>query len=82
MTAANPTPTESAEAYFKKAYDLALWGANHTRTVQDPTGIAVYDIAASLTAISKGLGEMAIGLRATYLVLGRVEQKLDRAARR
>jgi hypothetical protein len=35
-----------------------------------------------LTAISKGLGEMAIGLRATYLVLERVEQKLDRAARR
>ena len=76
MQAAKQTPTESAEAYFKKAYDRALWGTNHTRTVQDPTGIAVYDIAASLTAISKGLGEMAIGLRATYLALERVEQKL------
>ena len=82
MTTARQAPTESAEAYFKKAYDLALKAAGHTRTVQDPIGIAIYDIAASLSAVSKGLGDMAIGLRATYLVLERVEQKLDRAARR
>jgi hypothetical protein len=50
----------------------------HTRDVQDQTGIAVYDIAASLSAVSKGLTEMAIGLRATYILIERVEQKLDR----
>jgi hypothetical protein len=38
----------------------------------------VYDIAASLSAVSKGLTEMAIGLRATYILIERVEQKLDR----
>jgi hypothetical protein len=82
MTTPQQSPTANAEHYFKKAYDLALAATNRTRTVQDPNGIAIYDIAASLTAVSKGLGEMAIGLRATYLVLERVEQKLDRAARR
>jgi hypothetical protein len=72
-----PTPTESAEHYFRRAYDAAIAAANHTKDVNDPTGIAVYDIAASLSAISKGLGDVAVGLRATYLLLERVEKKLD-----
>src|SRR5437762_12266281 len=50
MTTPGQTPTEIAEGYFKTAYDRALAAANHTRNVQDPTGIAIYDIAASLTA--------------------------------
>lgn len=70
-------PTEFAEMYFRKAYDLAIAASNHTQKVQDETGIAIYDIAASLSAVSKGLGEMAVGLRATYMLIERVEQKLD-----
>jgi hypothetical protein len=73
-----PGPTQNAEHYFKRAYDLAIAASMHTRDVQDQTGIAVYDIAASLSAVSKGLTEMAIGLRATYILIERVEQKLDR----
>ena len=75
------SPTQQAEYYFKKAYDAAIAAANHTRTVQDETGIAVYDLAASLSGLSKGLAEMAIGLRATYMLIERVEQKLDRQRR-
>lgn len=70
-------PTLNAEYYFRKAYDSAVAAAMHTVNVQDETGIAVYDIAASLTGLSKGLTEMAIGLRATYILLERVEKKLD-----
>jgi hypothetical protein len=70
-------PTQNAEHYFRRAYDLAIAASVHTRDVQDPTGIAVYDLAASLSGLSKGLTEMAIGLRATYILLERVEQKLD-----
>jgi hypothetical protein len=73
-----PGPTQNAEYYFKRAYDSALAAAMHTRNVQDETGIAVYDIAASLSGLSKGLAEMAIGLRATYILLERTERKLDR----
>jgi hypothetical protein len=72
------SPSQSAEYYFKRAYDTAIAATNHTKNVQDETGIAVYDIAASMAAISKGLGDMAIGLRATYMLIERVEQKLDR----
>ena len=71
------SPTESAEHYFRAAYDRALAAANHTKDVQDPTGIAVYDIAASLSGISKGLGDLAVGLRATYMLLERLEKKLE-----
>jgi hypothetical protein len=72
-----PGPTQNAEYFFKRAYDSALAAANHTRNVQDETGIAVYDLASSMSGLSKGLTEMAIGLRATYILLERVEQKLD-----
>jgi hypothetical protein len=72
-----PTPTQSAEQYFRIAHDRAIWAANHTAEVNDPTGIAVYDIAACLSAISKGLGDLAVGLRATYMRLESLENKLD-----
>jgi hypothetical protein len=73
-----PGPTQNAEYYFKRAFDSALAAARHTSKVQDETGIAVYDIAASLSALLKGLSEMAIGLRATYILLERAEQKIER----
>jgi hypothetical protein len=78
MTLQGQSPTQSAEYYFRRAYDLALASTVHTQKVQDETGIAVYDLAACMSAISKGLGDMAIGMRATYQLLERVEQKLDR----
>ena len=71
------SPTQHAEVLFRTAYDRALGAAAHTQDVQDPTGIAVYDIAASLAGLSKGLGELAVGLRATYMLLERVERKLN-----
>jgi hypothetical protein len=72
------SPTQSAEIYFRKAYDLAIAAARHTQNVKDETGIAVYDLAACMSGISKGLGDLAIGIRATYMLLERVEQKLNR----
>jgi hypothetical protein len=61
-----PAPTQQAQVYFRVAYDRALAAASHTQDVQDPTGIAVYDIAASLSGISKGLVELATALHQIY----------------
>jgi hypothetical protein len=72
------SPSRKAEFAFSKASDLAYAALVHMKDVDDDTGRAMYDIAASLMAVSKGLGDMAIGLRATYMMLNRVEQKLDR----
>jgi len=71
------SPTESAEHYFRIAYDRAMAAATHTAKVDDPTGIGIYDIAACLSGISKGLGDLAVGLRATYMRLESLEKKLD-----
>ena len=78
MTMPGQSPTQSAEHYFRRAYDAAIAAARHTKDVQDETGIAVYDLAACMSGISKGLGDMAIGIRATYMLLERMEQKLNR----
>ena len=78
MTVQGQSPTQSAEYYFKTSYDLAIAAANRTRGAQDDTGVAIYDIAACLSGLSKGLGDLAIGIRATYMLLERMEQKIDR----
>jgi hypothetical protein len=72
------TPTESAQNYFTIGYQRAIAAAGHTAEVQDETGIAVYDIAACLSALAKGLDELAVGMRATYMLLERLDQKMDR----
>jgi len=64
-------PTSQAQYYFRVAYDRALAAAQHTQDVQDPTGIAVYDIAASLSGLTKGLVELATALHQTYELLDR-----------
>jgi hypothetical protein len=75
------SPTQQAENYFRLAYERAISAAGHTKDVEDDTGIAIYDIAACLSGLAKGFGEMAIGIRATYQMLERLEQKFDENAR-
>jgi hypothetical protein len=75
---AEQSPSRKAEFAFRKASDLAYSALLHMKDADDDTGRAVYDVAASLFAISKELGDMSVGLRATYMMLNRVEQKLDR----
>jgi hypothetical protein len=71
------TPTESAEHFFRIAYDRTIYAAGRTSKADDPISLALYDTAACLSAISKGLGDLAVGLRATYMRIESLEKKLD-----
>jgi hypothetical protein len=72
------SPTESAEVYFRASYNRANEAAFRIpESDRDPIGLALYDTAATLSGISQGLGHLAVGLRATYMLLERVEKKLD-----
>jgi hypothetical protein len=68
-------PTVEAETWFRLA-------AQHSSTLMFPHH-ALSDadrnfwIANCFNDLGKGLGHLAIGLRATYMLLERVEQKLD-----
>jgi hypothetical protein len=78
MVLPNKTPTESAEHYFDKAYQLAIASVQKTATANDATSIAIYNMAACMSAIAKGMADTAVGLRATYVLLERLDRKLDR----
>jgi hypothetical protein len=67
------TPTESAERWFRSVFNH---GATLTRT--DLTDEVRNNYIANCFAdLGSGLGDMAIALRATYVLLQQVEKKLD-----
>ena len=64
-------PTEMAELFFSSAANTAFPGINKS-------GISPADMANVLHKIAGGLEEMAIGLRATYILLSEVKVLIQR----
>lgn len=62
-------PTETAQIMFQRSYDLAIAAANHLHARDDKEGRALYDMAGSLAGLAKGLNELSIGVRATYMAI-------------
>jgi hypothetical protein len=75
---ADKSPTKSAEHFFQIAYSRAVTAAGRIpASAKDPTPAAIYDLAAAMSALAKGMSDMAVGLRATYQAIDRLERKLD-----
>jgi len=71
-------PTQLAWQAFFRAEDLAGAGA---RTDPDKNGSVkniLYYIALALANIAIGLKEVSVGLRATYILLEKVDKKLGK----
>ncbi len=64
-------PTEMAELFFSNAANTAFPGINKN-------GISSADMANVLHKLAGGLEEMAIGLRATYILLSEVKVLIQR----
>jgi hypothetical protein len=64
-------PTEIAQAYFDAVVQNAVRGSSTNKF--EPR-----DLAYSLSKMCEGLGQMAVGLRATYILLGEVKELLQR----
>ncbi|MFN2531038.1 MAG: hypothetical protein ABR555_07055 [Pyrinomonadaceae bacterium] len=65
-------PTDQAKFFFSAAANAAFPG------IQRRDGIDPQELANVLHKIAAGLEEMAIGLRATYIVLAEVKEATDR----
>jgi hypothetical protein len=68
-------PTNEAERYFTQAQN------SFTRGLLGTTNPDVRDQVARLSNIAQGLGNLAVGVRATYLLLEEVKTLLERQAR-
>jgi hypothetical protein len=69
-------PTHSAQQHFTQAVDLA---GSAARTNPDPNGSVkniLYYMALSLAQIAVGLKDLSFALRATYILLDKVNKKL------
>jgi hypothetical protein len=65
-------PTLKAEGHFEWAFNTASVGINH--------GLQPHAVAIVLMETAAGLRELAVGLRATYIVLEEVKEMLRRSA--
>jgi len=66
-------PTQVAELLFSRAANTTFPGYAGSKGGIDPK-----DLAMVLHDIAAGLEQMAIGLRATYMLLEKVDSKLQR----
>jgi hypothetical protein len=77
-------PTEQAQKWFENAQTIAaraertLWKTPMTSSSHQS---GIYDQAMALGNLAKGLGEIAVGLRATYILLEEVKNLLERQGR-
>ena len=84
MNAQNPEPkmdkpTENAEYWFRQAdHNSSILMFPH-RDLSDSD--RDFYIGNSLHDLAKGLGHLAVGLRATYILLDQVNRKLDQQRR-
>ncbi len=70
------TPTELAESYFRRAQGAC------TRGILNAKGdLNAADTFAALSNLCEGLANLAVGVRATYLVLEDVQRRLRLNAR-
>ncbi|QQS14244.1 MAG: hypothetical protein IPK81_08770 [Rhodospirillales bacterium] len=74
-------PTEQAEFNFKRAEEAAMSIVNGLKPKNDPTSTIHYNTSVGITHLARGMGHLAVGLRATYLLLEEVNRKLDAQAR-
>jgi hypothetical protein len=70
------TPTESAEAWFRQAND-AFRGSGHY-SLTGKSDLAQIKVAEAGMYLARGLGDLSIGLRATYQLLDEVKRMLQR----
>lgn len=73
-------PTEQAEASFRYAERASMAALNGVKAKGDEMSVATYNIGTSLVHMARGMTNLAIGLRATYLLLEDVNRKLDAQA--
>lgn len=76
------SPTDHAKMRFDYAHRGATLAAQGFDKGTDAASVAHYNEAASIAAIAKGLNDLAVGLRATYMLIEQVEDKIDRIERR
>jgi hypothetical protein len=72
-------PTELAENKFQSAKYWFDRGITNLKQTQDAR-LGVADMLGGLGQISEGLSNLAVGLRATYILLEQVNRKLDQQA--
>jgi hypothetical protein len=72
------SPTEQAKYYFKFAESAALQSLNGFKRNPDKPSESLWDLSNSIGTTAKGLHELAIAIRATYIKLEQIEAKIDR----
>ena len=70
------TPTQAAEDFFRRSQNAFTRGIVATKSTD------MADVYAGLTNMAEGLVNLAVGVRATYILLEEVKRKLDSPARR
>ena len=65
-------PTDEAERYFYSAQGAFTRGILNTKN-----DLTATDTFAGLSNLAQGLAHLAVGLRATYMLLDEVNQKLN-----
>ena len=71
-------PTQKAWQSFFRAEDLAGAAARANPEKDGSVKNIIYYMALSLANIAIGLKELSVGLRATYILLDKVNKKLGR----
>jgi hypothetical protein len=72
------SPTESAEMHFRQAAGSALVSKQKTRGLinaasPNPEQYAQFLLADAVSELAQGLSDLAVGLRATYILLEQVK---------
>ena len=74
-------PTEEAEKHFKyalQAAQLVAHGANKDTLTAKEQALVAYNHAVGLAAMARGLGELSIGVRATYNLMEEIKILIQR----
>lgn len=70
-------PTEQAEFQFKQVEQGAMSVVSGLKAKNDDISVAFYNSSVAMVHLARGLGSLAIGLRATFQLLEDVNRKLD-----
>ena len=79
---ANNRPTQEAVSSFQYAATAAQTAARILNVSKEPLADALYDLAASVQSTALGLKHMATGLRATYMLLEKLEYDVAQLKRK
>lgn len=81
VTLEGKKPTESAIALFGFAVTEARAARVGFWNNPEASPANLHNLASSIVSLARGLNDMAIGLRATYLKLEQMEAKIDALAK-